>query len=61
MLDRLTYVAEERDPEDESRGQRKLPMFWSPDGQNIIPTTWKALALLVIGAIVAGVLISWLS
>ncbi|WP_156366587.1 hypothetical protein [Microbacterium sp. No. 7] len=46
---------------DEERPARRLPAFWSPDGQNVMPTTWKALLLLAVGAITVGALVSWLS
>lgn len=58
-------MSQNEDPEnpenpEESSGS-KLPMFWTPDGHNLWPTTAKAWIVVAIGAVGVGVLVAWLS
>ncbi|WP_200331206.1 hypothetical protein [Leucobacter sp. L43] len=41
--------------------EEKLPPIWSADGHTWVPTTWKALLVVAVGAIAVGMLIAWLS
>lgn len=37
-----------------------VPLLWSPDGHNYIPTSGKAWIIVIVCAIALGVLVSWL-
>ncbi|QZY52380.1 hypothetical protein [Leucobacter tenebrionis] len=55
-------MAAQQEPDDETENAKGwLPMFWTPDGHNYIPTSGKAWALLAGGAIGLALLIKWLS
>ncbi|MGX1695222.1 hypothetical protein ACWIBQ_07580 [Microbacterium keratanolyticum] len=49
------------DDEKQEEPTGKRPLLWSPDGHNLLPTSWKAWLIVAAGAVALGVIVAWLS